>query len=43
MTGPWRNGILITSSPAEIDGVAASWALRLRNDDGLGLNEMARP
>lgn len=35
------NGILITSSPAEIDGAPASWALRLRNDDdGQGLNEM---
>ncbi|MFD3565468.1 hypothetical protein ACFWVU_38260 [Streptomyces sp. NPDC058686] len=34
------NGILITSSPAEIDGAPASWALRLRNDDdGLALNE----
>ncbi|WP_432128922.1 hypothetical protein [Streptomyces sp. bgisy082] len=35
------NGILITSSPAEIDGAPASWQLRLRNDDGSqGLNEM---
>ncbi|MFD4610408.1 hypothetical protein ACFWOT_20415 [Streptomyces sp. NPDC058440] len=35
------NGILITSSPAEIDGVPASWPLRLRNDDeGQGLNEV---
>lgn len=35
------NGILITSSPAEIDGAPASWALRLRNDDdGQGLNEL---
>ncbi|MFE6912170.1 hypothetical protein [Streptomyces erythrochromogenes] len=35
------NGILITSSPAEIDGAPASWQLRLRNDDdGQGLNEM---
>ncbi|WP_406368322.1 hypothetical protein [Streptomyces sp. NBC_01546] len=33
------NGILITSSPAEIDGAPASWQLRLRNDDGRGLNE----
>ncbi|MGW6602395.1 hypothetical protein [Streptomyces sp. NPDC055036] len=34
------NGILITSSPAEIDGAPASWALRLRNDDnGQALNE----
>ncbi|MGJ5763073.1 hypothetical protein [Streptomyces galbus] len=36
------NGVLITSSPAEIDGVAACWPLRLRNDDdGQGLNEVA--
>ncbi|MFD3472082.1 hypothetical protein ACFWWM_38330 [Streptomyces sp. NPDC058682] len=35
------NGILITSSPAEIDGAPASWQLRLRNDDdGQGPNEM---
>ncbi|MGW7171049.1 hypothetical protein ACWGH3_38440 [Streptomyces sp. NPDC054884] len=34
------NGVLITSSPAEIDGAPASWALRLRNDDGQGLNEL---
>ncbi|MCX4546761.1 hypothetical protein [Streptomyces sp. NBC_01565] len=34
------NGILITSSPAEIDGAPASWQLRLRNDDGQGLTEM---
>ncbi|MFH8893612.1 hypothetical protein [Streptomyces sp. NPDC017949] len=35
------NGILITSSPVEIDGAPASWQLRLRNDDdGQGLNEM---
>ncbi|MDX2997238.1 hypothetical protein [Streptomyces scabiei] len=35
------NGILITSSPAEIDGVPAAWPLRLRNDDdGQGLNEV---
>jgi hypothetical protein len=34
------NGILITSSPAEIDGVPASWPLRLRNDDGQGLTEV---
>ncbi|MGW7328196.1 hypothetical protein ACWGIU_06165 [Streptomyces sp. NPDC054840] len=35
------NSILITSSPAEIDGAPASWQLRLRNDDeGQGLNEM---
>lgn len=27
------NGILITSSPAEIDGAPASWQLRLRKDD----------
>ncbi|MFE5669233.1 hypothetical protein ACFQ7W_35610 [Streptomyces niveus] len=34
------NGILITSSPAEIDGAPALWALRLRNDDdGQALNE----
>ncbi|MFF2374860.1 hypothetical protein ACFVUW_10805 [Streptomyces xiamenensis] len=39
---PSGNGILITSSPAEIDGAAASWPLRLRNDDdGHGLNEVA--
>ncbi|MGW2892314.1 hypothetical protein ACWDDN_44870 [Streptomyces griseoruber] len=35
------NGVLITSSPAEIDGVAACWPLRLRNDDGQGLTEVA--
>lgn len=35
------NGILITSSPAEIDGAPASWQLRLRNDDeGQGLTAM---
>lgn len=35
------NGILFTSSPAEIDSTPASWQLRLRNDDdGQGLNEM---
>lgn len=35
------NGVLITSSPAEIDGSPAAWALRLRNDDdGQGLNEL---
>ncbi|WP_405204075.1 hypothetical protein OG795_00055 [[Kitasatospora] papulosa] len=34
------NSILITSSPAEIDGVPASWPLRLRNDGGSGLNEV---
>ncbi|MFD5892368.1 hypothetical protein ACFWHQ_41450, partial [Streptomyces sp. NPDC060334] len=35
------NGILIASSPAEIDGAPASWQLRLRNDDeGQGLTEM---
>ncbi|MER5935126.1 hypothetical protein [Streptomyces sp. NPDC002054] len=35
------NGILVTSSPAEVDGAPASWQLRLRNDDGgQGLNEM---
>lgn len=35
------NGILITSSPAEIDGTLAAWPLRLRNDDnGQGLNEL---
>ncbi|MEH0467173.1 hypothetical protein [Streptomyces acidiscabies] len=34
------NGILITSSPAEIDGVPASWPLRLRNDVDGGLNEV---
>ncbi|MEU7429102.1 hypothetical protein [Streptomyces sp. NPDC040750] len=36
------NGILITSSPAEIDGAPAAWPLRLRNDDdGQGLKEVA--
>ncbi|ROQ78421.1 hypothetical protein EDD95_5067 [Streptomyces sp. CEV 2-1] len=34
------NGILITSSPAEIDGLPASWPLRLRNDVDGGLNEV---
>ncbi|MGJ5899235.1 hypothetical protein ACSCBZ_45960 [Streptomyces niveiscabiei] len=34
------NGILITSSPAEIDGVPAAWPLRLRNDVDGGLNEV---
>ncbi|MDJ0466029.1 hypothetical protein [Streptomyces sp. H27-C3] len=35
------NGILITSSPAEMDGVPAAWALRLRNDDnGQGLTDL---
>ncbi|MFB8039063.1 hypothetical protein ACFC5Z_40460 [Streptomyces sp. NPDC056004] len=35
------NGILLTSSPAEVDGVPAAWPLRLRNDDnGQGLNEL---
>ncbi|WP_329204497.1 hypothetical protein OG893_00135 [Streptomyces sp. NBC_01696] len=34
------NGILITSSPAEIDGVPASWPLQLRNDVDGGLNEV---
>ncbi|CAC36705.1 hypothetical protein [Streptomyces coelicolor A3(2)] len=34
------NGVLITSSPAEIDGVPASWPLRLRNDVDGGLNEV---
>ncbi|MEU3774203.1 hypothetical protein AB0F11_13535 [Streptomyces sp. NPDC032472] len=35
------NGILITSSPADIDGAPASWQLRLRNDDdGQGLTEV---
>jgi hypothetical protein len=34
------NGVLITSSPAEVDGVPAAWPLRLRNEDnGKGLNE----
>ncbi|MDQ0808664.1 hypothetical protein QFZ63_000378 [Streptomyces sp. B3I7] len=37
----WSNGVLITSSPAEIDGVAACRPLRLRNDDGQELNETA--
>ncbi|SER62072.1 hypothetical protein [Streptomyces qinglanensis] len=36
------NGILITSSPAEIDDAPAAWPLRLRNDDdGQGLKEVA--
>ncbi|MFE6496288.1 hypothetical protein [Streptomyces sp. NPDC057748] len=35
------NGILITCTPAEVDGVLAAWALRLRNDDnGQQLNEL---
>lgn len=35
------NGILITSSPAEVDGTAAAWPLRLRNDDdGRGLTDL---
>lgn len=35
------NGILITTSPAEVDGTAAAWPLRLRNDDdGQGLNDL---
>lgn len=35
------NGILITSSPAEVDGAPAAWPLRLRNDDnGRGLNDL---
>lgn len=35
------NGILITSSPAEVDGAPAAWPLRLRNDDnGRGLTEL---
>lgn len=34
------NGILITSTPAEIDGVAASWPLRLRNDVDGRLNRV---
>ena len=35
------NGILITSPPAEVDGVPAAWPLRLRNDDnGQGLVEL---
>ncbi|WP_245979918.1 hypothetical protein [Streptomyces diacarni] len=34
------NGILITSSPAEIDGDPATWPLRLHNEDnGKGPNE----
>lgn len=36
------NGILITCSPAEVDGVPAAWTLRLRNDDdGQGLNDLS--
>ncbi|GLW04643.1 hypothetical protein [Streptomyces lavendulae] len=35
------NGILITSSPAEVDGTPAAWPLRLRNDDnGRGLTDL---
>ncbi|MDW4912521.1 hypothetical protein [Streptomyces californicus] len=35
------NGILITSAPAEVDGVLAGWPLRIRNDDnGQGLTEL---
>ncbi|WP_234384836.1 hypothetical protein [Streptomyces sp. MMG1121] len=38
------NGVLITSSPAEIDGIPASWPLRLRNDDdGQGCTRWGRP
>ncbi|WP_405562718.1 hypothetical protein OG418_00345 [Streptomyces phaeochromogenes] len=36
------NGILITCSPSEVDGVPAAWTLRLRNDDGgQGLNDLS--
>ncbi|MFF7780363.1 hypothetical protein ACFZCG_38870 [Streptomyces tanashiensis] len=35
------NGILITSAPAEVDGMLAGWPLRIRNDDdGQGLTEL---
>ncbi|MFJ2407463.1 hypothetical protein ACIOUE_39950 [Streptomyces xanthochromogenes] len=35
------SGILITSSPAEVDGVPGAWPLRLRNDDnGRGLTDL---
>ncbi|MFF2721354.1 hypothetical protein [Streptomyces sp. NPDC058011] len=35
------NGILITCSPAEVDGSPAAWPLRLRNDDnGRGLTHL---
>jgi hypothetical protein len=35
------NGILITSAPAEVDGVLAGWPLRIRNDDdSQGLTEL---
>ncbi|MFG2715318.1 hypothetical protein ACGFX2_32865 [Streptomyces goshikiensis] len=35
------NGILITCSPAEVDGVAAAWSFRLVNDDnGRELTEL---
>ncbi|MFE3645502.1 hypothetical protein [Streptomyces sp. NPDC059169] len=35
------NGILITSAPAEVDGVLAGWPLRISNDDdGQGLTEL---
>lgn len=34
------NGVVITSSPAEIDGVPASWPLRLRSEVDGGLNEV---
>lgn len=38
---PSGNSILITSSPAEVDGAPATWALRLRNDDdGQGLDAL---
>ncbi|MET7346357.1 hypothetical protein [Streptomyces sp. NPDC005547] len=41
------NTILTTSSPAEIDGVPASWPLHLHlhlhNDVDGGLNEVVRP
>ncbi|MGW0538378.1 hypothetical protein [Streptomyces sp. NPDC003032] len=36
------NGVLITSSPAKIDGAEGCWPLRLRNDDdGQGLTKVA--
>ncbi len=38
---PSGNGILITSSPAEVDGAPAAWSLCLRNvDDGRGLDAL---
>ncbi|MEJ8654835.1 hypothetical protein WKI65_44055 [Streptomyces sp. MS1.AVA.3] len=38
---PSGNGVLLTSSPADLDGTLGVWQLRLRNDDeGRGLSEL---